>query len=79
MQRRKFEEMLLIGMVHPSFMPTEERKKAAEVQKLRRELQEQYQADYEKVRKAENRCRPYILKENIIRRRSKKRKNSAER
>ncbi|KAL0271263.1 UNVERIFIED_CONTAM: hypothetical protein PYX00_008408 [Menopon gallinae] len=48
-QRRKIEEMLLIGMVHPSFMPSEERKKAVEVQKLRRELQQQYQAEYEKT------------------------------
>ena len=41
--------MLLIGMVHPSFVSREERKKAEEIEKMRRKLQDEYQKDYEKV------------------------------
>lgn len=41
--------MLLIGMVHPSFIPQDARKRAAEVQQIRRDLQEKFQKEYEKV------------------------------
>ncbi|KAK6634163.1 hypothetical protein RUM44_004771 [Polyplax serrata] len=51
--RRKLDEMLLIGMVHPSFVPQDARKRAFEVQELRRQLQEQYQIDYEKQNEVE--------------------------
>ncbi|EEB19297.1 conserved hypothetical protein [Pediculus humanus corporis] len=51
--RKKMEEMLLIGMVHPSFVSREERKKAEEIEKIRRKLQDEYQKDYEKLNEIE--------------------------
>lgn len=41
--------MLLIGMVTPGFLPSDARKRAIEVQEIRRDLQQKYQKDYEQV------------------------------
>nr|CAD7425193.1 unnamed protein product [Timema monikensis] len=49
MKRRKLEEMLLIGMLQPSFMPVESRRRAEQVKELRRKMQVEYQEEYERA------------------------------
>ncbi|XP_054288457.1 dynein regulatory complex protein 11 [Macrosteles quadrilineatus] len=46
-RKRVIEEMLLIGMLPPSQNSVVERQRAAHVKELRRELQEQYQQDFQ--------------------------------
>ncbi|XP_047113172.1 dynein regulatory complex protein 11 [Schistocerca piceifrons] len=48
MKQRKLEEMLLIGMLQPSFTETSERQRAEEIKEIRRQLQSEYQKDYER-------------------------------
>ncbi|KAJ9582282.1 hypothetical protein L9F63_003411, partial [Diploptera punctata] len=49
MKRRKLEEMLLIGMLQPSFITVQARRRAEEVKDLRRKMQAEYQTEYEQL------------------------------
>lgn len=59
-RRRKFQEMLLIGMIPPPKTQSEEIAKALEVKEMRRRLQQQRQKEYEAQVKA---CRERLQKQ----------------
>ncbi|GLH14336.1 Spastin [Gryllus bimaculatus] len=49
MRRRKIEEMLLIGMLQPTYTVTDARQKAEEVVKVRHRVQKEYQEQFEQA------------------------------
>lgn len=48
-RRRKYQEMLLIGMIPPPKVESEDTKRASEVAEMRRELQDKRQREFEEA------------------------------
>lgn len=58
-RRRKYQEMLLIGMIPPVKTQSEDLAKAVEIEEMRRELQEKRQLEFEEAIKS---CRERLEK-----------------